>query len=269
MAAQDIDARKSRYAANSLRRVPLHPLAAKFADVADAYERGRPDYAPAVIGSLAAELGLDRGDRVLDLAAGTGKLTRALLEWGLDVTAVEPQESLRKVLARSVGGERALDGVAESIPVPDASVRAVTVADGFHWFDAQPALGEIRRVLEPGGGLAILTTVPDWGEASWAHELGTTINELRPEHPYFDGRSWKDAVREDGVWSEPRQIRVTTSRPFRPERIVDYLGSMSWVAAMPDGQRAEALTRMGALVEQGDTPAEMDVHVTVGLTAIR
>src|ERR1700750_3449965 len=96
----------------------LHPLSERFADVADVYERGRPDYAPAVVGALAAELRIPPGGPVLDLAGGTGKLTRALLAAGLDVVAVEPQAELRTVLAESVGSERVRDGVAEAIPLP-------------------------------------------------------------------------------------------------------------------------------------------------------
>src|SRR5947209_9607660 len=135
----------------TLGRVTLHPLAQQFASVADTYERGRPEYAPAVIGALAAELGLRPGGAVLDLAAGTGKLTRALLAFGLDVVAVEPQAPLRELLAKVTGGERVLDGTAEAIPLPDASVALVTVADAFHWFDQPRALAEIKRVLAPGG----------------------------------------------------------------------------------------------------------------------
>jgi SAM-dependent methyltransferase len=248
--------------------VSLHPLASNFATVADAYERGRPEYAPAVIGALAAELGLSPGDRVLDLAAGTGKLTRALLAWGLDVTAVEPQDGMREVLAAHVGAERVSDGVAEAIPLADDAVRAVTVADGFHWFDAEPALAEIARVLEPGGGLAILASLPDWSGASWADELGRTMNRLRPEHPFFDGPSWKEAVRAEAGWSEPREVRVKVFPPARPERIPDFLASMSWVAAMPEQQRASLLAEAEELIRAGETPPELGLEVVVGL-AIR
>jgi SAM-dependent methyltransferase len=245
--------------------VSLHPLAARFADVAGVYERGRPGYAPAVIGALAAELGLQRGDRVLDLAAGTGKLTRALLAWGLDVTAVEPQAAMREVLASHVGAERVSDGLAEAIPLPDGAVRAVTVADGFHWFDAEPALAEIGRVLEPGGALAVLASFPDWSGASWADELGRTLNRLRPEHPFFDGPSWKEAVGAAAGWSAPREIRVKTFPPARPERIPDYLASMSWVAAMPEGERAALLAEADALVRAGATPTALGLEVVAGL----
>src|SRR4051794_23364359 len=113
----------------------LHPLAQKFTSVADAYERGRPEYPRAAIGALAAELELRPGGRVLDLAAGTGKVSRALLSAGFDVVAVEPLESMRTVLGSRIGIERVRDGVAESVPLGDESVDAVTVGDAFHWFD--------------------------------------------------------------------------------------------------------------------------------------
>ena len=246
----------------------LHPLAAQFASVADAYERGRPEYPPAVVGALAAELGVATGAPVLDLAAGTGKLTRPLLAAGLDVVAVEPQAPLRDRLAAIIGAERVREGFAEAIPLPDASVDAVTVADGFHWFNHAQALAEIRRVLGSGGGLAVLSSVPDWSGASWAHELGTLIQQLRPEHPYFDGPPWQEAVRLAGGWTTPREIRVTTSQPTDPRRIVDYVASMSFVAALPGDQRAERLAQVTALVDAGETPAELPVQVVVGLTAL-
>jgi SAM-dependent methyltransferase len=220
------------------------------------------------VGALAAELGVGPGAAVLDLAAGTGKLTRALLAAGLDVVAVEPQAPLRERLAAIIGSERVRDGFAEAIPLPDASVDAVTVADGFHWFDQAQALAEIRRVLRPGGGLAVLATVPDWGGASWAHELGALIERMRPEHPGFDGPPWQEAVRQARGWTAPRQIRVTTSQPVDSRRIVDYVASMSFVAALPEAQRAECLAQVAALVSEGVTPAELPVQVVVGLTAL-
>jgi SAM-dependent methyltransferase len=245
----------------------LHPLASGFAGVAGAYERGRPEYAPAVVEAIVRELGIAEGAPVLDLAAGTGKLTRALLTAGLDVSAVEPQSELREILIAGVGRERVRDGVAEEIPFPDALFTAVTVADAFHWFDHAAALAEIARVLRPGGGLAVLTTVPDWGGASWAHEVGALVAGLRPEHPHFDGPPWQQAARDTGGWSEPRELRLTTSQPAQRERFVDYLASISWIASLPDAQRAEMLEQVDAIVSSGETPAELPVHVVVGTAA--
>ena len=220
------------------------------------------------MGALTAELGLAPGAPVLDLAAGTGKLSRALLAAGLDVVAVEPQSPLRELLAANIGRERVREGLAEAIPLPAGSVDAVTVADAFHWFDQGAALEEIRRVLRPGGGLAVVSTIPDWRGASWAHELGSLIADLRPEHPFFDGPPWQDSVNAAGRWTGVRGIRVTTRRSAEPERIVDHLASMSWVAALPDDRRAAAIARMRTLIEEGETPAEMPIHVTLGLAEL-
>jgi SAM-dependent methyltransferase len=247
----------------------LHPLAERFASVADEYERGRPDYPPAVAGALAAELGLCAGSRVLDLAAGTGKLTRALLAAELDVVAVEPQQALREMLAASIGAERARDGLAEAIPLEAASVDAVTVSDAFHWFDHALALAEIARVLRPGGGLCVVWTIPDWADASWAHELGTTMARLRPEHPGFDGPPWQDAAHASGAWDEPREIRITASRAADPERLVDHIASMSWVAALGVHERGELLAQARELIEGGEMPDRLPVHFLLALTALR
>lgn len=246
----------------------LHPLAEGFASVADSYERGRPEYPPAVIGALMAELRLHPGAAVLDLAAGTGKLTRALLAADLDVLAVEPQEALRGRLIASVGSERVRDGLAETIPLPAEAVDAVAVADAFHWFDQAAALEEIARVLRPEGGLAVIYTVPDWGGASWAHEVGSLLARLRPEHPNFEGTPWQEAVRASGGWREPRELRVSASQPADPEQIVAHVASVSWMAALAPRERADAIAQVRELVGTGYTPAQLTVHFVLGLTEL-
>ena len=216
----------------------LHPLAQKFASVADVYERGRPEYAPAVIGATAAELGIQPGDRVVDLAAGTGKLTRALVAFGLTWSRLS-REPLRVVLADKVAAARVLDGVAEEIPLEDGSVAAVIVADEFHWFDRARALREMHRVLKPGGGVALFNTVPDWSGASWAHELGTIMAGARPEHPHFDGRPWQEYLREDGGFADPWEVRVTTYSPADPVRVLAHMASISSIARACRAERVE------------------------------
>lgn len=243
----------------------MHPLAQRFASVAAEYERGRPDYAPGVVGALAAELGLQPGAAVLDLAAGTGKLSRTLVACGFDVVAVEPLPSLRELLGERIGSERVHAGVAEQIPLPDSSMAAVTVADAFHWFDREAAVREIARVLVDGGGLAVLSTVPDWSGASWAHELGTLVSQSRPHHPHFDGPPWHQSIAGRPGWSEAWEVRITTDQPTSPDRIVDHLSSISWIAAMPEDERAATVARIRELVTSGETPAVMPLHAVVGL----
>ena len=250
------------------RLVALHPLAQQFDSVADAYERGRPEYPPETAMQVMDALGVPRGGRVLDLAAGTGKLTRGLVGAGMDVVAVEPQASLRGKLTALVGEERAMAGTAEAIPLPDASVAAVTVADGFHWFEATRALAEIRRVLERGGGLAVLTAMIDWGGASWAHEVGSLMAGLRPEHPFFDGPPWHESVRAAGGFGEPRELRLTFQQHADVQSTIDYVASMSWMAALPDDVRTQTLERIASLVREGETPPTMRVRVRVGLASL-
>lgn len=130
--------------------------ARSFDSVAEVYERSRPEYADAGVDWLVERLGLAAGSRVLDLAAGTGKLTRQLVRRGLDVVAVEPGDEMRKVLERVLPEVETLAGTAEAIPLPDVSVDVVTVGRAFRWFDPEAALAEMERVLRPGGAIALL-----------------------------------------------------------------------------------------------------------------
>src|SRR3954467_12164403 len=127
----------------------MHPATRGFT-AADVYERGRPDYPAAAVAAIVSELGLGPGRTVLDLAAGTGKLTRLLVPSGANVLAVEPVREMRVELERGGGGVGVFAGTAERIPLNDGYLDAVTVGQAFHWFDAQPALREIHRVLRPG-----------------------------------------------------------------------------------------------------------------------
>src|SRR5262245_57393509 len=118
----------------------VDPVAARFGAVAADYDRGRPAYPRAVIDRLAAVASVGPGTDVLDLAAGTGKLTRQLAGLGASVVAVEPSAGMRAQFAASVPGVRVLDGTAEAIPLTDGSVDVVTVAQAFHWFRSTDAL---------------------------------------------------------------------------------------------------------------------------------
>jgi SAM-dependent methyltransferase len=136
--------------------------AGSFGAVAAAYAEHRPDYPEAAIRWAFAPAGSDAaGLRVLDLGAGTGKLTAQLADLGAEVTAVEPDPAMLAELRRQLPGIRALGGQAEAIPLPDASVRAVLCGQSMHWFDLARALPEIARVLVPGGVLAGLWNSDD------------------------------------------------------------------------------------------------------------
>src|SRR3989442_48244 len=131
----------------------VHPAVHGFARSPDAYERGRPDYPAAAIEWICAELAIGPSSTCVDLAAGTGKLTRALVPRAGTVIAVEPIDEMRDTLRAVVPGVEARAGTAENMSLPDDSADAVAVGQAFHWFDGDRALAEIHRVLRPGGGL--------------------------------------------------------------------------------------------------------------------
>jgi SAM-dependent methyltransferase len=166
-----------------------------FGSAADAYAFGRPSYP-----REAVEWALpDGARRVLDLAAGTGRLTARLLELGLDVIAVEPLAEMR---AHVPSPAAALDGTAEALPLDDASVDAVVVGQAFHWFDVAKAMTEIRRVLKVGGTLGLLWNMLDDGVA-WVDELCRVIeaeerfsNLAADQRPPYDAAGMSAPVRE-------------------------------------------------------------------------
>lgn len=125
---------------------------------ADAYERGRPDFPAEAVEFLIQTLNIHQGSHVLDLAAGTGKLTRRLVPTGAKLTAVEPVEGMRRKFSALLPGVEILEGTAEAIPLAGGSVDAVAVAQAFHWFDGPRALAEIHQVLKPEGRLGLVWT---------------------------------------------------------------------------------------------------------------
>jgi ubiquinone/menaquinone biosynthesis C-methylase UbiE len=189
---------------------------------------------------------------VLDLAAGTGKLTRGLVPSGAEVVAVEPIDEMRAQLARAVPGVRALPGTAEAIPLPDGSVDAVTVAQAFHWFDQERAPAEIHRVLRPGGALAVL-----WNARDLADPLQGAIEDLLA--PLREAAAAGAGYRWDREAASP-WFGAFEERRFRHEQrtdrrgLVDRVASTSFVAALPDGEREALLARVEGLAADRPGP---------------
>jgi SAM-dependent methyltransferase len=171
------------------------PQAARFGDVADRYERARPLYPHAALSELASRCGLHAGTPVVDVGAGTGKLTRQLVALGADVVAVEPAAGMRRRLEVAVPGARTLDGTAEDIPLPDASVEIVTAGQAFHWFDTRRALDEIARVLRPAGWLALLWN--ERPESGWAAGLWDLRWQLTGAARTYPGEGWPEVLAAD------------------------------------------------------------------------
>jgi ubiquinone/menaquinone biosynthesis C-methylase UbiE len=230
----------------------VHRLAAVgFDRGADAYERARPSYPDEAVALIVDSLGIGPGRRVLDLAAGTGKLTRLLAPTGADVVAVEPVPGMRARLEVAVPGVEVLDGVAEALPLADGSVDAVVCAQAWHWFDAAAALAEVRRVLRPGRaraagsgqtGLAVVFNIRDESVA-WVREL-TEVTEFsttnRPHHRSSRQRFAAD-VAADGGYGEVTLSTFRYGQVLDEDGLVDRAASQSNVASMEPGRREAIL----------------------------
>jgi len=225
----------------------VNPIAsAGFGKLAATYERGRPSYPDGAIALLARELGIGPGRRVLDLAAGTGKLTRLLVALGADVVAVEPVDGMRAQLIANVEGVDVLDGVAEAIPLEDGSVDVVLAAQAFHWFDAPVALGEVARVLRAAGGLGLIWNERD-ESVPWVGELSSIIH-WPASKPYDTEIDWCATLDRSGRFTPSRHARFRYVQMLDAGTLVERVMSTSYLAAMTDAERAPYERRVRDLV---------------------
>ena len=243
--------------------MPTHATAAAgFGSAAGAYERGRPSYPDDAVAYLAAELGLGPAARVLDLAAGTGKLTRLLVEGGADVVAVEPVAAMRAILAAAVPGIPVLEGTAEAIPLPAGSVDAVTVAQAFHWFDADAALAEIHRVLRPGGGLGLVWNAMDTG-LEWVAVLRELVHAVRGSEPQYGGSPWRDAFASSGLFTPLSEQTFDVVQELDEDGLVDRVTSTSYVAALSDAERQSLIAQVRTLAAGVPHPIRLPYRTDV------
>lgn len=231
-----------------------------FDSVADVYERTRPMYAPDAIAFIARRFDFST---VLDVGAGTGKLTRQLVALGADVVAVEPGDAMRAVLEEVVPQARALAGSAEQIPLPDASVDLVTAGQAFHWFRVDEALAEMHRVLRPGGGFALLWNHWD-DDDPLTHGLNEIIHRLRPEGTHEGPEDWKAVFADSPLFGEPEERTFRHSERLDAETIAGRIASVSAVAAATHEEQARADAEVRALVKQPLVDFPMITSVIVG-----
>jgi SAM-dependent methyltransferase len=231
-------------------------VARGFQQGAEAYERGRPGYAGEVVQWLWHELGLGPGRTVLDVAAGTGKLTRELLPSGAAVIAVEPVPAMRAVLERVVPDARALDGTAEALPIDDGTVDAITVASAFHWFDGRAAAAEFRRVLRPEGRVALL-----WNRRRLDQPIHRAVDDIvgpyRRWTPSHHRGEWREPLESGGLFAPAAERLVPFEQVLDADRFVDRFSSISFVAALPDAERGRVLERLRAVAAAAAQPIRL------------
>ncbi len=208
-----------------------------FGPKANEYEKGRPDYPPSAVDWLIEALRINSSSTVVDLAAGTGKLTRILVPTGARVIAVEPVAGMREVLASVVQAAEVLEGTAEQLPLPDSSAGAVTVGQAFHWFRGEQALAEIHRVLAPRGRLGLIWNRRDMDQPVQA-ELAKVMEGHRGTTPSQESGAWRAAFQETRLFGPLTEADFAMEQVVDQEQLVARVLSVSFMAALPPDQQA-------------------------------
>jgi SAM-dependent methyltransferase len=236
--------------------VAIHRTADSFETAAGDYERARPDYPNEAVQWLTERLDLRPGRTVLDLAAGTGKLTRLLAGTGARVVAVEPVAGMRARLADALPELELHDGTAEAIPLVDASVDAATVGQAFHWFDGDQALAEIHRVAQKDSRLAVVYNRRPLDDPLQA-ALEAILRPHRGDTPSYRSGRWREAFTRTRLWAPVEETELRHRQRLDRDGVVARIASTSFVAALPSKRRVELLGEVRALVTDRPEPIEL------------
>ena len=219
-----------------------------FASAADVYEDSRPGYPAEAIAWLADQLELRPDRTVVDLAAGTGKLTRPLTPTGATVIAIEPVDEMRDALTRTTPGADARPGTAERTGLPDASADAVTVAQAFHWFDGPAALAEIHRVLRPAGRLALVWNIRDLDDPV-QHDIDQLFTRYRGDTPSHRSGRWRTALKKTDLFASRARTEFPNVQQLDADSLVRRVASTSFIAELPEPERRRVLDRARAIAD--------------------
>lgn len=219
-----------------------------FSTQAATYVQGRPDYPRQLIGWLGEALGVEPQSTVIDLGAGTGKFTRLLSTLTPALIAVEPIAAMAAQLTRSLPDVRLVEGTAESIPLGDATADAVVCAQAFHWFATQAALAQIHRVLKPGGRLGLVWNVRD-ESVDWVAAITAIITPYEGDTPRFHTGRWREAF-TGKYFSAPELTCFPYQHVGSPQEVImDRFLSVSFIAALPDAEKAKVRAQLQALID--------------------
>jgi SAM-dependent methyltransferase len=234
--------------------------AAGFASAAEVYERARPSYPAEAVDWLVERTGLAPGRTVLDVGAGTGKLTRLLVPSGARVVAVEPIAEMRALIR----GAETVDATAEELPFAAGAADVVTVAQAFHWFDHERALPELHRVLRPGGVLALVWTMRDL-EDPVQRAVEDLLAPLRGETPLQHVGHWREPLERSPLFGPGEVRQFAYEQRFTTGDLCDRVASTSFVAALSPAERESLLARVRGLThglaEPFPFPYLTEVHV--------
>jgi SAM-dependent methyltransferase len=228
----------------------IHPSAAfGFTASAAQYERGRPEYPLAAIEFLKEVFGLGPASTIVDLAAGTGKLTRGLAETESFVVALEPLATMRAEFIRALPSMALVGAVAERLPVAKGSVDAIVVANAWHWFDSDAAAAEASRVLRRGGGLALIYNRRD-ESIGWVARLSEIIDAHRGDTPQYRSGRWRQDFNSNPWFAPLLRREFKYEHRLSPTLLRDRVASVSFIAQLDATRRQSVMASVDEVVAQ-------------------
>jgi ubiquinone/menaquinone biosynthesis C-methylase UbiE len=232
----------------------VHNVAAKgFHSAAEAYERGRPEYSRSSVDFLMKTLNITPEKIVVDLAAGTGKFTRLLVSGGAKLIAIEPVEGMRYMFSSLLPEVEILDGTAESIPLPSASIDVVVVAQAFQWFHGKHSLQEIYRILKPYGQIGLIWNVRD-DSVEWVSKMTEIIESYRHFYhgntPQYKSGEWKQSFDETILFTLLQTRTFKQVHKYNRQTLVDRVASISWIAVLPEAIQSKILHEIRDLLDK-------------------
>jgi ubiquinone/menaquinone biosynthesis C-methylase UbiE len=228
----------------------VHDAAARgFQAVAGEYERARPDYPAEAVDRLIQELEVGRAARVLDIGAGTGKLTRMLMPTGARLVGLDPVEAMRRTLAATLPGLPVVGGTAEAMPFRDEAFDAVVAAQAFHWFEGEAALQEAHRVLKQSGRLGLLWNLRDETEP-WVSRLTEIIDRYESGAPRERTGRWRQAFSASTAFGTLHRLRFRHQQRLDREGLVERVASMSFIAILPPDHHQQVLDEVRRLADE-------------------
>jgi SAM-dependent methyltransferase len=241
----------------------VHEVAEEgFGREAATYERVRPSYPADAVGWLAGNLDIGPGRAVLDVAAGTGKFTRLLVPFGATIIAAEPVDGMRRAFAAAVPGVPIVAAIAEALPITRGSADAITVAQAFHWFDAERAFEEFARVLRPGGRVGLIWNGRD-RSSDWVNEVWSVMDRVEKRAPWRDHENWRDSALGTRHGFGP--LHTATFRHeqrITPGGVVERIASVSHVAVLPPLEHEQVLDEVRAvLTDHPETAGRAELRI--------
>jgi len=227
----------------------VHEVAASgFSDPGD-YEAARPSYPPDAVAWFVDNLRIAPGAVVADVAAGTGKLTRLLVPAGAELIAVEPVAGMRASFRKMLADVPLVAGTAEALPFGGGTLDAMTVAQAWHWFDHDRAIGEVARVLRPGGRLGLVWNARDRTEP-WVDAVWSIMDRVEKRAPWRDHENWRDSALHRSMpgFGELQSAEFFHTQDATSEGVVQRVASVSHVAVLPPAEREQVLDEVRALL---------------------